>query len=341
MKRLLKTTIFTLLMFSFSSAQSGKSVSNVATTSASFLEIGAGSRAISMGGAFVATANDASAMYWNAAGLGLLSKVEAIFVHTDWLAGISYDFAGIVFPVMDNAALGINIISLSTDDMRVRTVDYPEGTGELFDAASFSMGLAYGIRLTDRFAIGVNVKYISERIWKEKSTSFAVDLGTLYYTAIEGLRIGASLSNFGADMQMSGNDLLVYHDIDNSQSGNNDRIFSELKTDSWPLPLLFQFGLAYDVLDDNFQRLTVETDAIHPVNNKESIHAGLEYAIRNNYFIRAGYRNLLLPDSEEGLTFGGGFQMQIGSQLNIIIDYAYADFGRLGKPQRFTLGLKF
>ena len=110
MKLAIKAIILTLFMFSLCLAQSGNSVSNVATTSASFLEIGVGSRAVAMGGAFVATANDASAMYWNAAGLGLLKNIETIFVHTDWLAGISYDYAGIIFPLMNDAAIGLSII---------------------------------------------------------------------------------------------------------------------------------------------------------------------------------------------------------------------------------------
>ena len=340
MKWIIIVYITILLMISLSTAQSSSGVTNVATTAASFLEIGVGSRAIAMGGAFVATANDASAMYWNPAGLGNLNKIEAMFVHTNWLAGISYDYAGIIFPVMGNSALGINIISLTTDDMEVRTIDFPDGTGELFDATSFALGITYGIRLTDRFSIGMNIKYISERIWKEESLGFAVDLGTLYNTAVKGLRVGASLSNFGTEMQMSGNDLLVYHDIDESQEGNNDRVFSEMKTDSWPLPLLFQFGLAYDALDNDFHRLTVETDAVHPVNNKESMHVGFEYGIQSKYFIRSGYRNLFLPDSEEGLTFGAGLILPI-SGLYISFDYAYADFGRLENSQRFSLNLKF
>jgi len=51
-------------------AQYTSNVSNVATTCAPFLEIGVGARAIGMGGAFVATANDVSALYWNPAGIG-------------------------------------------------------------------------------------------------------------------------------------------------------------------------------------------------------------------------------------------------------------------------------
>ena len=37
---------------------------NVGTTSASFLEIGAGARSLAMGGAYVSLANDVSALYW-------------------------------------------------------------------------------------------------------------------------------------------------------------------------------------------------------------------------------------------------------------------------------------
>ncbi len=340
MKLVIKIVLVFLLMVYFSKAQSS-GVSNVATTSAAFLEIGAGSRAIAMGGAFVATANDASAMYWNAAGISQIKQIETIFNHTNWLAGISYDYVGLVFPVMDEAALGINLIALTTDDMKVRTVDFPDGTGEFFDATSFAMGIAYGIHVTNRFSIGLNVKYITERIWKEKSSSFAVDIGTLYKTPVIGLRVGAAISNFGSDMQMIGDDLLVYHDIDESQDGNNDRIFAEMKTDSWPLPLIFQFGVAYDLLDDDLHKLTIETDAVHPVNNKESIHAGVEYSINSTYFIRAGYRNLFIPESEESLTLGAGVIFNIEDQFKILLDYSYADFGRLEDAQRFSLSLKF
>ena len=45
------------------------SQTNVATTAASFLEIGSGAKSLSMGGAFVSIANDVSALYWNPAGI--------------------------------------------------------------------------------------------------------------------------------------------------------------------------------------------------------------------------------------------------------------------------------
>ncbi len=329
------------LIFAQGTENIKKNVTNVATTAAPFLEIGVGARAIGMGGAFVATANDVSAMYWNPAGIGQLQSVEAIFVHTEWLAEITYDYAGIVFPLYGYGTLGLNITTLNMGEMLVRTVDRPEGTGEKFEASDLALGLSYGLSLTNRFSIGFNFKYISQKIWHESATGFAVDIGTLYKTPWRGFRIGAALANFGTDMQMTGDDLLVYHDIDPYQEGNNDKIFSQLQTDNWPLPLTFQLGLAYDIVKNENQLLTIEADAVHPIDNSESMHFGAEYRFMNKYYLRAGYRNLFLKDSEEGVTAGAGLVWKFMSNLQAGIDYAYANFGRLENAQRFAVILKF
>jgi len=321
--------------------QYSKDVSNVGTTAAPFLEIGVGARAIGMGGAFVATANDVSAMYWNPAGLAGLKTVQAIFVHTDWLVDITFDYAGMVFPLSRFGTLGLNLTALNMGEMKVRTIDHPEGTGEYFDARDMALGLAYGIKLTNRFALGFNVKYISQTIWKEHASGFALDIGTLYETPWKGLRIGAALSNFGADMKMDGNDLLVYYDVDPYQLGNNDRIFAGLETDAWPLPLNFQLGVAYDAWQSDLQRLTFEVDALHPIDNTESMNLGLEYELQKKFFIRAGYRNLFLKDSEEGFTLGGGIHLPLMGNIKGGFDYAFADFGRLQNTHRFTILLSF
>jgi hypothetical protein len=322
-------------------AQYKSNVTNVATTAAPFLQIGVGSRAIGMGGAFVATANDASAMYWNPAGLGKLTSAELIFVHTDWLAGISFEYAGAVLPLGKIGTVGAGLTMLNMGEMEVRTVDMQDGTGEFFDASDLCLSVSYGFSLTERFALGLNVKYILQRIWKESAQGFAIDIGTIYQTGIPGLRIGAALTNFGTDMRMEGDDLLVYHDIDPYQSGNNDRLFAEMQTQSWPLPLNFQIGLAMDIIQSSAHRLTLASDAVHPIDNKESIHLGSEYALLERYFLRLGYRSLFLNNSEEGLTIGAGLNVALLGNFRISIDYAYADFGRLQNAQRFSVNLRF
>ena len=316
-------------------------VTNVGTTAASFLEIGVGARAIGMGGAFVATANDASAMYWNPAGLGFLSRPEMMFVHVDWLADIDFDFAGAMFPLGQFGTLGASLTSLNMGEMLVRTVDQPDGTGEFFQAGDLALQLSYALPLNQQFSVGMNVKYIYQKIWKETANGFAVDIGTLYKTGYNGLRIGASLTNFGTDMKLSGEDLLVYHDIDPNIQGNNDRVFATLETRSWPLPLNFQAGIAMEVMQQENHRITVATEAMHPKNNTESVHAGFEYAFRELFFLRGGYRNLFLKDSEEGLTLGAGFSTRFLNNLRTTLDYAYADFGRLENVHRFAFLIQF
>ncbi len=319
-------------------AQGGRSVSNVGTTAAPFLEIGVGARAVAMGGAFVGTADDASALHWNPAGIARLSQVELLFVHTDWLCGLDFDFVGAVLPLGRWGSIGASVTALSMSDMPVRTVEMPEGTGEQFSAGDLALALSYGISLTDRFSIGFSGKYIYQSIWKEHAWGLALDIGTLFTTGFRGMRIGAALRNLGTDMRMQGDDLLIYHDPDPKKLGNNERIFADLKTDAWPLPLTFQVGVAMEALRSPMHGLTFAADALHPSDNTESLHLGCEYAFREMFFLRAGYNNLFLRDGEEGLTLGAGLAVRLVGNRSIRVDYAYADFGRLENAHRISVG---
>jgi hypothetical protein len=195
--------------------------------------------------------------------------------------------------------------------------------------------------LTDRFSIGGNAKYISERIWHEQASSLAFDIGTLYDTGIKGLQIGACISNFGSGLELQGSDLLIYYDADQLHLGNNDKIIGELKTDEWPLPLNMQFGLAYTMDPGAGLQLTLAADALHPINASESVNLGAELTVLKMFFMRAGYKSLFQTDTEAGMTLGAGLNYRLFGSSNIRIDYAYADLGRLGGISRYTLGLTF
>ena len=94
-------------------------------------------------------------------------------------------------------------------------------------------------------------------------------------------------------------------------------------------------------MQNRLHRLTLATDAVHPSDNTESVHIGTEYAFRELFFVRAGYKNLFLKDSEEGLTLGAGIWVRFLRNVQFRLDYAYADFGRLLNTQQISLGIVF
>ena len=114
-----------------------------------------------------------------------------------------------------------------------------------------------------------------------------------------------------------------------------------LLTDDWPLPLNMQFGFAYDIHSSPSSRITFALDALHPINNSESINTGFECEFFNMVFLRAGYKALFRQDTEEGLTLGVGLRYKLFGQSLINIDYAFADFGRLTTVNRYSIRMNF
>ena len=322
-------------------APGDETITKSGTTAAQFLKLGVGARPIAMGGAFVAEANDLSALYWNPAGLSKLTGAAVSIAHTSYLADVNYNYAAFGTTLGNAGTLAAAILYLDSGDMDVRTIEEPEGTGEQFKVQDFAIQLSYARALTDRFSIGANVKFIQERIWHSSASTVALDIGTLFTTPFERLRLGASFSNFGPKMQMSGRDIVFSEDPTPDQDGVVEIVNSEYKMEEHPLPLLFRIGLSLDAVNTANHRIVVSTDAAHPNDNHEYVNTGIEYSFRELISLRAGYRNLFEEGGEQGLTFGGGLNLRMDGGLRAGIDYAYADFGRLEATHWFTVNLGF
>ena len=318
-------------------------VSKTGTAAAVFLEIPVGAPAIGMGGAFVSLANDATSLYWNPAGSAFLTRNELVVTHTNWIADTKFDFAGFVLPLGGIGTLGFSFTSLSMDDMKVRTVEMQEGTGEYFSAGDMAAGISYSRGLTDRFAIGFTAKYIRQSIWHESAEAFALDVGTSFKTDLfGGMTIGATLSNFGTKMQLSGRDTRTFIRIDPSKQGSNDRIPADIELESWDLPLLLQFGISTNLLKKENYRWTIAADALHPSDNNESMNIGTEFAYQDYLFLRGGYQSLFLDEHEGGLSFGMGVALNsLISVLSVKFDYAYRNMGRLENVHTFSVSARF
>lgn len=320
----------------------GQKVSKVGTTAAPFLNIDAGARGVGMGSAFVSVGEDISAMYWNPAGIARLNQTEATFSNTKWIADISYNFAGVAIPMGQFGTLGVNAVFLTMDDMVRTTINEPDGTGETFSAGDYAFGLSYARKLTDRFSIGFNAKYIQQRIWHTTATGFALDIGTLFDTQFRGVKIGMSISNYGTKMQLDGQDLRTQTNLDTKISGNNPSIDAYLAAGKFDLPLIFRVGMSVDLLKGMYDsNLILSLDALHPNDDVESVNMGMEYTFHRMVSLRWGYKSLFARDSEEGLCFGGGINYKLFGQTTLHLDYAWGDFGVLSDIQKFSLGLGF
>lgn len=333
-----------LLMLALIPTASAQKVSRVGTTAAPFLKIGVGGRALAMGEAYSTLAEDVTGLFWNPAGIANISQNQILLNHYDYIADVYYEYGGFVMPVSNVGTFGILISYLGMPDLERTTIAFPDGNGEKVSANSFAVGLGYARALTDRFSIGGNAKYIRETIWHSQSSGLAFDIGILYRTFFKNLHIGMSISNFGSDLQMSGRDLLIQHDIDRTIAGNNQNINAHLDTDHFPLPILFRVGLsanlAKDFLGIGQHDWIVAVDAIHPNDNKEHLKVGTEVRLYDMIALRAGYRDLFLPDSEGGLTFGFGLNFKVMS-FRLALDYAAVDYGRLDTLNKFSLIFAF
>jgi hypothetical protein len=331
-------TIIAVLIVFFGSSFSQ---SKVATTAAQFLGISVGPRAMAMGGAFVASNNDATSLYWNPGAFAQAGKTQFIFSNTDWLAGTKFRWFGGIVDLDGANAVGVSLTQLDYGEDEVTTVANPEGTGERWSASDLAIAVSYSRRLTDRFSMGGSVKYITQTIYNESASAFTFDLGLLFVTGFNDMRLGVSMSNFGGDLKLEGRDLLLRVGIDPANSGSNDALSANLKTDSWPTPLLFRVGVAMEVVKQDELVFTLAADAIRPNDNVETVNLGGEVAWNDVVFLRGGYKSLFGENVEEGLALGAGLKYRAEGIGAIEVHYAFNKFGLFGNLNTISIAIGF
>jgi hypothetical protein len=321
----------------------------IGTTAAQFLGISVGPKALGMGSAYVASNDDATLLYWNPGGFAQIQRSEVLFSHTEWLVDTKFRWVGAVLNLDGENALGLSFTQLDYGEEEVTTVEHPDGTGERWSAQDLAIGLSYSRRLTDRFSMGGTVKYVTQQIWNENASAFAFDLGLLFVTGFNDMRLGVTMTNFGGDLQMDGRDLLTKVDIDPNNSGSNKDLVGSLKTDPWALPLTFRVGVAMDVVKNDELRFTVAADAIRPTDGEESLNVGGEAGWRDAVFLRAGYKSAVgagarlasREDVEEGLALGAGVKLRAEGLGSVEVNYAFSMFGVFGNLNTFAVAIGF
>ena len=320
----------------FAAAAWGQEFDNVGTSGAQFLKMDVDARVVGLGGANAAISQGATALYYNPAGIAGLEKNSLAFSYTDWIADIKYNYLAYARPVAGFGNVGVHVAVLTMDDMERTTLEEPDGTGEMFGANSWVVGISNAYQMTDRFSFGVTAKYIREEISELHSGSVAFDVGTLYYTGFRTLRIAMTTRNFGTDTRFDGTELETTFDQDNDPTTTPIEI--RLRTESHPLPLTFRLGVAYDFEFDENSKLLAAVDGFNTRDRGQQGGVGLEYSWQEKVFLRVGYK---IRADEETIGVGGGYDFEIPGFGTLGINYAWADLGLLENAHRFSAVLSF
>jgi hypothetical protein len=341
----MKTTVRLLLCVLLACAVAhGQETNKAGTTAAQFLKIAVGARGTAMAGAVSAVVNDASALYWNPAGLLEVPRLSLYATHTNWIADIDHEYAGLVVPVGDNSRFGISATLLTVGEIEITTEQDPRGTGNFYKASDVAVGATYAVRMVDFFVFGTTLKYVTQSIYNESASAVAFDFGTRLYTGFNGIVIGMSYTNFGSTMKLEGRDLNRTYDPQPANSSNTG-VRSSLETESWDLPTNFRVGIAWNVLgktntmtqSDN-DRLILAVDGNHPNDSPENASVGAEYVWNDLLALRGGYH---FNDDVKTWSAGVGIHWEASSSLSLGVDYALADMDRLNQIHVFSFTVEF
>lgn len=312
----------------------------VGSTLGTFLRIEPGARGAALGNAGSALPGGIEAVYYNTGTLGLIESSAVLYSHADWFAGISHDYVGVAIPIKGFGNVFTSVTALNSGEIDVRTVEDPLGTGVKYTVSNVALGLGYGLRVTERFAAGLQMNYVSEKIWNTSQNTVTFNLGTIYRLNTAGTLLGFSMANVGTQAHFTGRDLNITYDQDPDAYGDNSALPAEQSTDSFPLPGLFRLGLSWPVTFSEKSRLLLLAEGLHPNDNSESMNVGAEWALRDLLTLRAGYQTLFQTDSQLGPTFGFGVQGKLGGNL-YRFDYAWAGHDYLDDTHRVTMVVEF
>ncbi len=274
----------------------------VGSTSLNFLKVGVGARPVAMGSAFSALSDDATASFWNPAGLVDARAGELFFTYNSWIADIAQSAASYTFDV-DRVRLSVSMNYFDMGEIeRYSSTNSVEPEG-MFSAADMALGISAAYRVKENVAAGVTARFVRESLDSESASAILFDIGIKTRTMIPNLTASIAVRNLGTKLK--------YESV------------------AYDAPRLVSLGAAYRKgLPWRDHSLTVALEIEAPNDNETRLALGGEYNWRNFLFGRAGYRTGL---ETESFSFGLGV-----NYLDLIFDYAYVPYADLGGSHRFS-----
>ena len=312
-------------------------------TGMKFLQMSVDARAAGMASAMTALENASSiAMFYNPASMARLqTNGDVAFSRVSWFAEINYNAASAAYRPANGryGVFGLTVMAVDYGDF-IGTIRANNDKGYVetgtFSPTALAAGIGYATALTDRFAVGGNVKYVTQNLdesvmgFRENETedpaqneslfitqgnsksTVAVDFGVLYNTGFRSLNFAMSARNFSRE--------LTY------------------ETQNFELPLTLTIGVSMDMIDftnmsSDVHSLVLAVDAQRPRDFYEHVNAGLEYTFMDLLSLRAGYA---FPTDVEGINLGAGVNVDFGG-IGLRADYAYTAYDVLNNVNRVSL----
>jgi len=267
-----------------------------------FLKIGVGARAMGMGSAFVALADDPTSVYWNPAGLASIEKTQVTVMHNEWILDFRQEFVA-VGTQLGPGTLGLGFTGFYSDELEGR-----DDTGVLTRHYGFNdiaVTGAYGLRLAAGLDAGLGVRYIREMIDQVDATTIAADVGARYRLSDSGFMLGGAISNIGGDAKFDSEDFSI--------------------------PLTWRLGAAWSKNVESIRgRGTLSAEYRQAKQDDGKFHVGGEYAYHDRVALRVGGA---FGYDDQDLTFGLGLMKDW-----FRFDYALVPFSSdLGSTHVFSL----
>jgi hypothetical protein len=244
-------------------------------TGFAFLKLGVGARAMGMGSAYVALADDPTASYWNPAGLASIQGTQVTAMHNEWILDFRQEYAAV------GTRLGPGGVGFSFSGFYGDEIEQRDDTGILTGHYGFNdiaVSGAYGLQVTKGLNGGAAVRYVREMIDNEDATALTFDLGALYHVGESGVSLGGAVQNLGGD--------------------------AKFVAESFPLPLTWRLGGAFSKhLESLKGRGTLSAEYRQARDDDGHFHLGAEYAYKDRVALRVGGK---FGYDDQDVTFGVG-----------------------------------
>ena len=285
-----------------------------------FLGLGYGARPTAMGQAYTSMADDALAVFWNPGGLAWVENISISLSHSEYLVDTKYEALAVALTVEDIGTFGIGVTVVDYGGIKETDFGVPGAfTGTTLDPSDLAIGVSFARKLSDNFSLGGTVKYFQEDLDVDgiKAKGVAFDVGTIFVTGYRGIKIGASMTNFGPDVGFSGGEFQSDQDI--------------------PLPQSFRIGISMDSRSFNENENFVITGSADLLKNADTVQrfpVGVEVMISKILMLRGGW---ILGYDEGSYSLGAGLHV---SKFKVDYSLSKLEGFDTSEIQRFSLGIE-